>query len=178
MKSYFVVGVIGPDRAGIVDEVSRIVAAAECNIEDSRMAVLGADFGLMMLFSGEGERAARAAEEVAAWGQREDMSVVSRPTAEPPGEPVEESGAVAEIGLEMPDSPGIVSRVTHFLAERGANVETLETEVLAAPFTGTPTFAMHVNVRSGQRIPMEELRAALQDLADDEDIHITVGTSV
>ncbi len=178
MGSYLVVGVIGPDRPGIADEVSRIVAAGECNIEDSRMAVLGTEFGLMMLFSGSEDRAERTAQQIAEWGERHGMTVVSRPTSRPPAAVRKGAGRVAEIGLEMPDHPGIVSRVTHFLAERGANVETLESEVLPAPFTGTPTFAMHVNVRSDQNIPMEELRAALQDLADDEDIRITVGTSV
>ena len=78
----------------------------------------------------------------------------------------------------MPDRPGIVSRVTRFLAERGANVEALETDVRPAPFTGTPTFSMHVDISSAEAVPLEELRRALQDLAEDEDIHITVGKAM
>ncbi len=174
MRSYSIVSVIGPDRAGIVDEVSRIVAAGGCNIEDSRMAVLGGDFALMMLFSGEGDAPEEVGEEVRQWAQSGDMTAVFRPTTGPS----KEAGAAAEIGLEMPDQPGIVSRVTHFLAERGANVEGLETELRPAPFTGTPTFTMHINIRASENIALEELRDALGDLAGDEDIHITIGKSV
>jgi glycine cleavage system regulatory protein len=43
------------------------------------------------------------------------------------------------ISVMGPDRPGIVSRVPRFLAERGANVETLETEVRQAPFSGSPS---------------------------------------
>jgi glycine cleavage system transcriptional repressor len=174
MRAHFVISVVGPDRPGIVDEVSRIVADNGCNIEDSRMAHLGGAFAVMMLVSGEGDSPGRAAEKVQAWAAGQEMTAVARPTTGPAGE----ERAAADIGLEMPDRPGIVSRVTHFLAERGANVEALETGVRPAPFTGTPTFAMHVHISSAGKIPPEELRRALEDLAEDEDIHITVGKAV
>lgn len=174
MRSYSIVSVIGPDRPGLVDEVSRIVTAGGCNIEDSRMAVLGGDFALMMLFSGEGDAPEEVGEGVRQWAASGDMTAAFRATSGPS----KEAGAAAQIGLEMPDQPGIVSRVTHFLAERGANVERLETELRPAPFTGTPTFAMHIDISAAEDIPLEELRDALADLAGDEDIHITIGKSV
>jgi len=174
MRKHFVVGVIGPDRPGIVDEVSRLVAERGGNIADSRMAHLGGEFGLLMLFSGEGQSAEEAAGNIRQWAEGRGLTAVVKPTAAPP----KAATPVTEIGLEMPDQPGIVSRVTHFLAQRGANVEGLETEVRPAPFTGTPVFSMHVNIRAAEKILLEELRAELQGLAGNEDIHITVGTSV
>jgi glycine cleavage system transcriptional repressor len=174
MVQHFVIGVLGSDRPGIVDEVSRIVAEQGCNIEDSHMAHLGGEFGLMMLFSGEGDAPRRAGERIREWAEERDMSAVARPTSAGPGK----TQAAAQIGVQMPDKPGIVSRVTHFLAERGANVETLRTELRRAPFTGTPTFSMHVDVSSAEDLPLEELRDALHDLADDEEVHITIGKSL
>jgi glycine cleavage system transcriptional repressor len=174
MRKHFVVDVIGPDRPGIVEEVSQIVAEGGGNIEDSRMAHLGGEFGLLMLFSGQAPAVEEAAGRIRQWAERRGMTAVVKPTAAPP----KAAAPLTEIGLEMPDQPGIVSRVTRFLAERGANVEGLESEVRPAPFTGTPIFTMHVNVRSTERIALEELRRALQDLASSEDVHITVGTSV
>jgi len=173
MRNYHVVSVIGPDRPGIVKEVSRIAAELGCNIEDSRMAVLGGDFALMMLLSAEGRAAEEAAAGIRRWAERGGMTAADRATHGP----ARPAGATADIGLEMPDRPGIVSRVTRFLAERGANVETLETDVRPAPFTGTPQFAMRIAIRSAGKIELERLRAALPDLASAEDIHITIGTS-
>jgi glycine cleavage system transcriptional repressor len=174
VRKHFVVDVIGPDRPGIVDEVSRIVAECGCNIEDSRMAHLGGEFGLLMLFSGEENSSKEAAGRIRKWAEGSGMTALIKPTTvQPKGkEPV------TEIGLEMPDKEGIVNRVTHFLAQRGANVEVLETEIRPAPFSGAQMFSMHVNIRSTEKVALEELRKALQDLADDENIHITIGTSV
>ena len=174
MRAYSVISVIGPDRPGIVDELSRIAAEGRCNIEDSRMAHLGGDFALIMLLAGEKPVLEEAAGRIRKWGEERGMSMLSHPTSAP-GKPAIPS---AEIEIEMPDQPGIVSRVTRFLAERGANVENLETSLRPAPFTGTPTFAMHVDIRSSGKIPLEDLRRALQELARDEDIHITVGTAL
>lgn len=174
MKAHFVITLLGPDRPGIVGEVSRQVAAAGCNIEDSRMAVLGGEFALMMLVSGEDDAAKAASASVNSWASASGMTFTAKPTTGP----ARGGGASAEIGVEMPDRPGIVSRVTRFLAERGANVETLETEVRQAPFSGAPVFSMHINIRSAGRLPLDQLRSALQDLADDEDIHISIGTSL
>ncbi len=170
MSSYSIISVIGPDRPGIVEEVSRLIAKAKCNIEDSRMAHLGGDFALMMLVGGEGESAVDVAGQVRKWAEAHGMAATIKPTSAPSG-----AGApAAHIDLDMPDQPGIVSRITHFLAEHGANVEDLRTELNPAPFTGTPTFALHAEISAMDKIELENLRAALRDLADDEDIHITV----
>jgi glycine cleavage system transcriptional repressor len=174
MEAYLAISVMGPDRPGIVDQVSRLVADAGGNIEDSRMAVLGGEFALIMLISVPAGAAEEAASGIRGWAGASGMTATVKPTSGP----ARGGGQGAAIGVEMPDRPGIVSRVTHFLAERGANVETLETEVRRAPFSGAPVFSMHIDIRAAGKIPLEQLRSALQDLADDEDIHITMGTSL
>jgi glycine cleavage system transcriptional repressor len=174
MESHQIISLIARDRPGIVDEVSRIIAAENCNIDESRAAHLGGDFALMTLISGEGKAAETAAAKVRAWAEKAEMTAVTRRTTRPVGRP----GAAAEIGIEAPDRQGIVNRVTHFLAERGANVETLETEVRPAPFSGTPIFSMQVKVSASDKLPLDELRRVLDSIARDEDIHITIEKSV
>ena len=41
-----------PDRPGLVAELTGYIAECECNIEDSRVSVLGGHAGLMFLVSG------------------------------------------------------------------------------------------------------------------------------
>ena len=45
-KSYLVLTALGPDRPGLVNEISAMVLAAGANLEDSRMAILGGEFAL------------------------------------------------------------------------------------------------------------------------------------
>ena len=52
METHLVITATGADRPGIVDEFARVVADCGCNIGDSRMAVLGSEFAMVVLLSG------------------------------------------------------------------------------------------------------------------------------
>ena len=54
-KAYAVFSAIGADRVGIVDDLSGLVSEGGGNIEESKMAVLGGEFAVMMLVSIEAE---------------------------------------------------------------------------------------------------------------------------
>ncbi|MCL7708091.1 glycine cleavage system transcriptional repressor, partial [Enterobacter kobei] len=43
---------LGADRPGIVNTITRHVSSCGCNIEDSRLAMLGEEFTFIMLLSG------------------------------------------------------------------------------------------------------------------------------
>jgi len=51
LKKYTILFLTGKDRPGIVDDVSTFLFEKGANIEDSRMAVMGGCFSVMMLFS-------------------------------------------------------------------------------------------------------------------------------
>ena len=59
-ERHLVLSALGPDRPGIVAEVTSYVTERGGNIEDSRMAVLGGEFGVMMLVSGTADEIARS----------------------------------------------------------------------------------------------------------------------
>ncbi|GAL30571.1 glycine cleavage system transcriptional antiactivator GcvR [Vibrio variabilis] len=52
MNQYLVITAVGTDRPGICNEVVHLVANAGCNIIDSRIAMFGNEFTLIMLISG------------------------------------------------------------------------------------------------------------------------------
>ncbi len=51
-QHYLVITALGADRPGIVNTITRHVSSCGCNIEDSRLAMLGEEFTFIMLFSG------------------------------------------------------------------------------------------------------------------------------
>lgn len=52
MNNLLVVSALGQDRPGIVNELSLAILNCGCNIEDSRMTVLGGEFTVILLVSG------------------------------------------------------------------------------------------------------------------------------
>lgn len=51
-EHYLVITALGADRPGIVNTITRHVSSCGCNIEDSRLAMLGEEFTFIMLLSG------------------------------------------------------------------------------------------------------------------------------
>ena len=51
-----IINAFGPDKPGIVAEISKIILSFNANIENSKMILLGSDFTLLMLISIDGEK--------------------------------------------------------------------------------------------------------------------------
>jgi glycine cleavage system transcriptional repressor len=62
---------------------------------------------------------------------------------------------------------GIIHQISRYLANQGINVETLTTEVVAAPMSGTPLFTMSAVVRVPPQLGVDDLREALEFIGDE-----------
>src|SRR5262249_48867881 len=59
MKRLFALSAIGHDRPGIVADLAELIYECDCNLEDSRMTLLGSEFAVLLLLSGQGADAER-----------------------------------------------------------------------------------------------------------------------
>ena len=155
---------IGRDRPGIVRALTEAVAGLGCNVEESRMAVLGGEFAIIMLVSGEEASVESLRQEATVLGERSGLAMHVRLTGKKA-----ESGDVLRYRVEAlsMDHPGIVNAITASFSARGINIESLSTDTYAAPHTGTPMFAldMVVEIPAGERV--SELRRRFVDVCDD-----------
>lgn len=55
-EHYLVITALGADRPGIVNAITRHVSSCGCNIEDSRLAMLGEEFTSSCCFPAVGTR--------------------------------------------------------------------------------------------------------------------------
>src|SRR4051812_35220233 len=117
-ETFLVLSAIGPDRPGLVAEVTEYLTERGANIEDSRMAVLGGDFGLLVLVSGAPERIAAVEQGHEALSDKTGLSVMLRRTKSP-----EEHRRAAVIPClvtaEAIDQEGIVRSVSRALHRVG-----------------------------------------------------------
>ena len=160
MRSMIVLSVVGQDRTGLVQAIAEAITAVGGNWEESRMARLAGQFAGILLVTVDGERA----DELVASLRKLEASglvVTVRPT---------EAAAPAaatirfQLTLTAHDRPGIVRDVSKILAERGFNVEELETEVASAPMSGEPMFTARAHVRAPATSSLSELRGKLEAL--------------
>ena len=164
MRKQLVLTASGRDGVGIVDEMTELLLRWEGNVESSRMVRLGGDFAMLMFVTApedkiEGLRAALAEIHYAKYDVHTRLSEV---------ETVEESAAIpCAITVLGADHMGIIHQVARYLAEQGINLETMTTEVVAAPMSGTPLFTMSAVVRVPPQLEIGDLREALAFIADE-----------
>jgi glycine cleavage system transcriptional repressor len=170
---YLVLAAVGPDRPGLVAEVTHFITERGVNIEDSRMVILGAEFGLLILASASEEKLARLKREVSTLESRAGLTVLTRPTKSP-----EEHRRAASlpylVTAEALDNEGIVRAVAHALHELGANIVSLETTAYNAPITGSPLFRLEARIDAPRGITLTHVRRAMEKVAETENIDIDV----
>ena len=157
MADSLVLTVIGPDRPGIVSQLSAIVESHGGNWVESQMAHLGGSFaGIVQV------EVATPDALVSALQALEDLHVHA--VRDGGGE---SSGHPATIQLVANDRPGIVHEISEVLSELMVNVEELLTSCEAAPMGTGNLFRAKLNVKLPDGLSSESLGDALQALSDD-----------
>jgi glycine cleavage system transcriptional repressor len=163
----------GRDRPGIVDRIAGLAYRSGANLEDSRMAVLGGEFALVVLLTGSPDALGKVRSGMPEIAGELGLTVhFKETTAGPEARRLPGPHLRYRVqGVSM-DHPGIVHKVTHVLAQNGVNVARLDTSLSNAPVTGTPVFSIEIEVEVPASLPLSSLRAQLQKVADEENIDL------
>ena len=171
MRNTLVLTVLAPDRTGLVEMLAERIAAAGGNWEESRMARLAGQFAGILLVTCDAERSDEVAAAVRGLGSAGlQVTVRASPDASPGAAPGTPLGLVLTGG----DRPGIIRDVSRVLAERGVNVEELESEVSSAPMSGERLFTAHARLLVPPTLALADLRASLEKLAGELMVDLSV----
>ena len=166
--SHAILTAIGADRPGLVEEVSEFIFQRGGNIEDSRMVNLRGQFAMMVLVGGSEPVLKRLGDESAALSRQSALRVELVPASEPP------TAAGAALPLRFTghglDQPGLVHRVAHLLRGMKVNIESLDTHLRPAPYTGAPLFEMELLLSVPKTTPLSQLRQNVAALCDELNI--------
>ena len=154
MTHWYILSVVGKDRAGIVAHVTQALYEGGCHLGETSMMRLGDSFTIMMMVRHDG--GARSLEALLApviqsMGLHLHIDKAN-------GHLHQHAEPDAQITVYGADRAGIVAHVTGALAEAGLNIVNLESDV-----GGTeeqPIYIMHIDGVAGEGL------AALQSALD------------
>ena len=170
-KDYFVFTAIGSDRVGLVDDISRVLESRQCNVQESRMAVLGGEFAVIMLVSAPDEAFQQLSKDLLVIGKELECAVNVKPTVP---ERKMNQGRPYVVHSYSVDAPGIIHAVTSVLHNFSINIEDLFTDTSAAPWTGTPMFHMKAHILIPESISLSEVKNALSELEHEKELDIDI----
>ncbi|OFZ68609.1 MAG: glycine cleavage system protein R [Betaproteobacteria bacterium RBG_16_58_11] len=169
-NDYLVITAAGEDQVGLVERFSSKIVESGCNLEQSRMSVLGGQFAILVLVSGPWHALSKLESQLEPLGVQLGLSMVAKRTrARELTQPV----LPYHVEVVALDHPGIVHSLSKFFARYGINIEELATDTYPAPHTGTQMFSvqMEVGVPASTHIPT--LRGEFFDYCDDLNLDAT-----
>jgi len=162
-KNYLVISALGKDRPGIIDVLTQAVLEDGCNIVDSRMAVLGGEFAMMVMVEGNWNTLAKLEAGLPEMQKQLGLTIISDRTD---GREVGQNLLPYVVEVVSLDHPGIVHGLARFFSQRSINIEDMATTSYAAAHTGTPMFSVQMTVGIPADIHIASLRDEFMDLCD------------
>jgi len=172
MHRHFILSLTGPDRIGIVDQVTRLLLDRGGNVETSRMARLGGEFAILMLVAMPAEQfdgLEKDPESLAVPGYKVTITPAVQAHAEShPG------WLPYRIEVLGADHEGIIHEVAHSLSQQNINIESIDSETTPAPTSGVPLFTMTAYVVVPPDLPVPAWEAGLEELGNHLNLEIRV----
>lgn len=126
MSEYLVLTAMGPDRTGSVSELIKLASKCSCNIVDSRMAVFGLEFTLIMLLKGNNKAIFQLESKLACIAQKLELITMMKRTSGYRQRNFIHHYQVNYAGI---DQPGILKAVTAFFSTRNIDISSLKSEI-------------------------------------------------
>lgn len=127
MNQYLVITAVGSDRPGICNEVMHLVTHSGCNIVDSRIAIFGHEFTLLMLVSGNANHITKVETSLPLLGQKHDLITMMKRTSK--HLPLD-SHYTVEVFVESDDRVGLTEQFTQFFANRNIGLASLSAQTI------------------------------------------------
>jgi glycine cleavage system transcriptional repressor len=162
--SQLAVTVIGPDRPGIIADVTEALAQTGVNLEDSTMTLLRGHFAMMIVCSGSFPEVREALEPL----RGELVITVREMGPELAHAPI---GAPFLLSVHGADRPGIVSAVTRMIASVGGTITDQTTRLSGSLYVLTA----EVELPAGAELGM--LQRALEITAEELGVGVTLRPS-
>jgi glycine cleavage system transcriptional repressor len=169
----FALSAIGRDRPGIVAGVSEALLQHGANIEDSRMAILGGHFTMMLIVSTPPDADVDAlARELDEAGSRLGLGALTlEQVADEHGFARPEASHI--VTVYGADHPGIVHSVAAALADMGVNVVDVATHLIEEEGKAS-IYALMMEVELPEGVDADRLEVGLRAVADRERLDLSV----
>ncbi|WP_075181438.1 glycine cleavage system transcriptional repressor [Pantoea sp. 1.19] len=142
---HLVITALGVDRPGIVNAITRHVSSCGCNIEDSRLAMLGDEFTFIMLLSGSWNAINLIESTLPLKGAELELLIVMKRTQATPRRPMP---TTVRIQVEVPDSAHIIERFTNLLDSQQMNIAELVSRTQAGNDSRPPQLYIQMTAHS------------------------------
>ncbi|WP_394205438.1 glycine cleavage system protein R [Shewanella waksmanii] len=161
MSNHLVITALGSDRPGIVSRFARLASECDCDIVDSRMALFGNEFTLIMMMSGSWASITKMETSLPALSvELELMTVTKRTSKHTPRNYVSR----LEVTFNGKDQRGTMKKITQFLADRSLDLAAVRSHA-EEDSQGSPIQNVFLTINVPEKVDIDKLEISINDLA-------------
>jgi glycine cleavage system transcriptional repressor len=158
--AHYLLTAAGPDRPGLVADVSKLLFGAGCNLEDSSMTRLQGEFAMLVIFSAPPAAKSRALAAKFKALEKRGIRVTLKSLAARERKTPDSAGKTRLVTVYGGDQPGIVFHVTRALAGLDFNVTDLTTHRTEGDGAG---YILYIEGEAPVSVTDEAIAAALEE---------------
>ena len=161
MLHSLVITLIGPNKTGIINAVSKVIAQHSANWLDSHMANFAGQFaGIVHINVVDSESDALKQSLLRLNSEQLQICI-----ADPTSGVSEQHGQLLKLALVGQDHPGIVKDISEALATNDISIEELETEINSGSMSGEMMFEAKALICVPPSLTIDELELTLQTVS-------------
>ena len=169
MRLKLIISANGPDRKGIVSEISSIISKHNANIETSKMIRLDKEFAMLILIEIQTKAISKLHDSL---NRIKNLSINLIETTS------NNNLAAYEKKLHLyingADNEGIVYKFSNYLSKLNINIEEINTKIKNAPISATPLFMMDLIIVSKDIINQNKLENELNMIANKLGVEVKI----
>lgn len=170
MSNHLVVTAMGADRPGIVSKFARLASECDCDIVDSRMALFGNEFTLIMMLSGAWPSITKIESMLPSLSvELELLTVMKRTSKHTPQNYI----SSLDVNFSGRDQRGTMKKITQFLADRSLDLAAVKSHA-EEDATGKPTQNISLTINVPEKVDVDKLEIGLNELAEELTLECTI----
>ncbi|NRD31633.1 glycine cleavage system transcriptional repressor [Shewanella sp. DC2-4] len=170
MTNFLVVTAMGLDRPRLVSKLARLASDCDCDIVDSRMALFGNEFTLIMMLSGSWASITKIESMFPSLSvELELLTVMKRTSKHTPQNYLSR----LEVRFTGKDQRGTIKRITQFLADRSLDLAAVRSFSEELP-GGEQTQNVSLTINIPEKVELEKLEQSIYQLAQDMTLDCTI----
>ncbi|MBT8131171.1 MAG: glycine cleavage system protein R [Gammaproteobacteria bacterium] len=167
MEKLLAVTVIGPDRTGLVRDVTKSISAAGGSIMQSRMTTLGREFAMVALVAANWHAIKKVEDALDELAASSELTISYKTTEERQGQ---SPAAPYNVDIVAMDQEGIVAGLASFFASREIEIADLNTRRYNAAHTGAAMFAVQIAISVPASSHLATLRDELHEYCEQQNL--------
>jgi len=171
-QAHLLVNLHGPDRPGVISDLSARIFSANGLVSTSKMMKLGNEFSVMMHVScapSDLQRVIDGLHKISAQDSLANCEIQVKQVSVTHGEaPLHRSAYSANVSLSGEDRPGLLFNLSEVLKKHGLNIDHMQTEQHARSSSQTKQcFTLHGHVVGDAEPDIKSLNSAIAKLESD-----------